>query len=275
MTARMHSASRAGLRVGETRRINRRRFLFGVGGAGALAALGWAGVSAVSGNGPLALVYRGPAACDGCAESVAALLGSSPAGFRTEYCGPDEDRDITPETLAEAAVYAQPGGGSVNRAWRRLGDHAEVIRGFVRDGGHYLGFCLGAYLAAEPGFGLIDGQVDQYINTAGASVDSTDDTVVEVRWRDRVRHMYFQDGPIFRLRSGAPATVLATYDNGEPAAVITTYGAGRVGLVGPHPEADESWYDEAGLTNPDGVNFDLGHDLIESTVHGGLSAAPG
>ena len=258
---------RSALPFGAPPRINRRRLLVGVGAAGALVALGWAGVSAVSGDAPLALVYRGPAACSGCAEAVAALLRSSPAGFRTEYCGPNEQRQISSDSLAEAAVYAQPGGGEVRAAWRKLRDYAELIRGFVDDGGHYLGFCLGAYLAAaEPGFGLIDGKVDQYISTHGASVHSTDDTIIEVRWRGRARHMYFQDGPTFQLRAEAPGTVLATYDTGAAAAVVATFGAGRVGLVGPHPEADRSWYADAGLTNPDGIRFDLGHDLIKSTM---------
>ncbi|HEX6969521.1 MAG TPA: hypothetical protein VF174_12030 [Micromonosporaceae bacterium] len=59
-----------------------------------------------------------------------------------------------------------------------------------------------------------------------------------------------------------------SYEAGGVAAVITGYGAGRLGLVGPHPEADRSWHVGTGLTNPDGVRFDLGHDLIESTgVH--------
>ncbi|MEU6077022.1 BPL-N domain-containing protein [Micromonospora sp. NPDC047074] len=254
--------------------MSRRRLLVGAGAAGTLGVLGWAGASAVNSgrDRPLALVYRGPAACSGCAEAVAALLRTT--GFRTGYCGPDERRQISPSTLAEAAVYAQPGGGNVSPAWRRLRDHADEVRGFVRDGGHYLGFCLGAYLAAgQPGFGLIDGRVDRYIDTDGASVDSVDDAVIPVRWRGMSRHMFFQDGPTIELRPGVPGLVLATYDTGAPAAVVTTFGAGRVGLVGPHPEADRSWYAEAELTNPDGIRFDLGHDLIGSTVDGtGLPA---
>ncbi|HEX5598395.1 MAG TPA: BPL-N domain-containing protein [Micromonosporaceae bacterium] len=248
--------------------LSRRRLLIGTGAAGLLVGLGWVGVHAAMAR-PLALVYRGPDSCSGCAESVAALLRSSPTGFRTEFCGPDEELEISPETLAEAVVYAQPGGGDVRPAWRRLRDHADDIRKFVHDGGHYLGFCLGGYLAGpDRGFGLLPAEVVSYINTPEASVDDTDDTIIPVRWRGKERNMYFQDGPVFRLDSGAPATVLATYDTGEPAAVIASYGSGRVGVVGPHPEADRSWYNDVGLTNPDGIRFDLGHDLIESTVHG-------
>ncbi|MEV6813219.1 BPL-N domain-containing protein [Micromonospora sp. NPDC051296] len=267
-----------GLLLGQTRQLNRRRLIVGIGAAGTLAALGWAGLSAVSAGRerPLALVYRGPAACSGCAEAVAALLRSAPTPFRTEYCGPGEQRQISRSTLAEAVIYAQPGGDNVTPAWRQLRDHAEEIRNFVHDGGHYLGFCLGAYLAgARPGFGLLDGKVDQYIRTDGASVDSIDDTVIPVRWRGRTRYMFFQDGPTLELRAGVPGTVLATYDTGAAAAVVTTFGAGGVGLVGPHPEADRSWYAEKELTNPDGIRFDLGHDLVRSTMDAGTAASDG
>jgi glutamine amidotransferase-like uncharacterized protein len=248
--------------------MNRRQVLFGAGAAGVLGALGLLGTSVLFRNRPLALVYRGPAAYPECSEAVAALLESAPTGFRTEFCGPDEELDISPSTLAEAVLYAQPGGGSVRPAWRRMRDYAQDIRDFVHGGGHYLGFCLGAYLAAEnPGFGLLSGiAVDSYVDSPGASVHDTDDTIVQVRWRDETRHMYFQDGARFQIQPGVPATVLATYDTGAPAAIITTYGAGRVGLVGPHPEADRSWYSGVGLTNPDGIRFDLGYDLVESTV---------
>ncbi|MFF5227962.1 BPL-N domain-containing protein [Dactylosporangium sp. NPDC000521] len=251
--------------------MNRRRLLLGAGAAGVLATFGGvagAGYVMLSGDRPLALVYRGPAACAGCSEAVAALLRGTPSGFRTEFCGPGEERALSADSLAGAAVYAQPGGGDVRQAWRRLRGHAEDVRDFVHGGGNYLGFCLGAYLAgADPGFGLLIGVgVEGYIYSAGATVHDTADTVVGVDWRGRRRHMFFQDGALFRPRPGASVTVLATYDTGGAAAVVTGYGSGRVGLVGPHPEADQSWYADVGLTNPDGIRFDLGHDLIESTL---------
>lgn len=77
--------------------------------------------------------------------------------------------------------------------------------------------------------------------------------------------MFFQDGPTFDLDAGSTADVLGRYRNCMPAAIVASYGAGTVGLVGPHPEADRSWY-TGGLSNPDGVRFDLGYDLIDKTV---------
>ncbi|MFF2653706.1 BPL-N domain-containing protein [Streptomyces sp. NPDC058045] len=221
--------------------------------------------------GPLsALVYRGPGVCEGCAEAVAALLKRSPRRFEVAYVGPDEDLPLTAASLADADLYAQPGGGDdVDAAWRALRGAARAVRDWTRDGGRYLGFCMGGYLAGRtPGFGLLPGDTDGYTSSPGASVHDGRDTVVPVTWRGKRRHMYFQDGPRFLLDDGADATVLAEYGNGTIAAVVAPYGRGRVGVVGPHPEADASWYADEGLRNPDGVRFDLGLDLIRETVKG-------
>lgn len=261
--------------------IGRRSFLLAAAGLGLLP-----GVAAMASCGeptpkpdmrPVALVYRGRASCAGCSEAVAAVLEHGPTSFRTVFCGPDENVQLSANSLAGANVYAQPGGGSVGSAWRRMRRHADDIRSWVHGGGHYLGFCLGGYLAgASPGFALLPGSAGQYITSRGATVDTTDDTVIAVRWRGQPRHMFFQDGPVFRLNAGADATVLATYDNGEPAAVVAPYGSGWVGVVGPHPEADRSWYSSVpDLTNPDGIRSDLGYDFVEATVHAPVSTKPG
>ncbi|WP_276607478.1 hypothetical protein [Streptomyces sp. A1499] len=40
-------------------------------------------------------------------------------------------------------------------------------------------------------------------------------------------------------------------------------------MSGPHPEADESWYADKGLHNPDGIRLDLAHELIDVTTGAG------
>ncbi|QHC25829.1 BPL-N domain-containing protein [Streptomyces sp. GS7] len=213
----------------------------------------------------LALVYRGPATQPGCPEAVAALLASGPWDLDVRYTGPHEDLPLSAETLAHAYVYAQPGGGSLAPAYRRLKRQADVIRDYVHGGGRYLGFCLGGYLAgSDPGFDLLPGDTDQYITTPGATVDHERDTLVETRWRGQPRTLYFQDGPHFILDEGADATVLATYPNGSVAAAVTRYGNGRVGVVGPHPEATDDWYLDEGL--PVVEARDLGLDLATAVL---------
>jgi glutamine amidotransferase-like uncharacterized protein len=220
--------------------------------------------------GERALVYRGPAACEGCSEAVAALLESSRRGFEVEYVGPRERLKISDATLRSAALYAQPGGGkSLTRAYRQMKGNAAIIRNYMRSGGRYLGICMGGYLAGTwRGFGLLPDDTDQFITSPGASVTTEADTIVEVDWRGHQRYMFFQDGPIFRLRSRASEViVLARYaSNGEVAALVAPFGRGRVGVCGPHPEAPEEWYRAHNLGNPHGISPDPGHDLIDTLM---------
>jgi hypothetical protein len=112
----------------------------------------WAGGTACRDDGRVALVYRGPAALPGCPEAVADLLRQSRWGFTVAFVGPKEARGLGPDALAGAVLYAQPGGGELGPAWRKMRAHSRTVQGFVRDGGKYLGFCLGTYLAgASPG----------------------------------------------------------------------------------------------------------------------------
>jgi glutamine amidotransferase-like uncharacterized protein len=234
-----------------------------------------ASVDAASGSdataadaGGLALVYRGPAGCSGCSEAVAALLQSSGWGFDVRYVGPNEALSITAATLATATLYAQPGGDpSVNQAYKDLESIASLITQYVMSGGRYLGFCEGGYLAGRtPGFSLLPGDANEYVGSPGATVTATKDTTIQVLWRGAMRTMYFQDGPFFVLDPGAGSvTTLATYTNGEIAALVARFGSGVVGVVGPHPEADPTWYQAYNLPYP-GSTADLGHDLVDTVM---------
>jgi glutamine amidotransferase-like uncharacterized protein len=217
---------------------------------------------------PLALVYRGPAGCKGCAEAVVALLESGPSPFRTAYCGPDEPRTLSAESLAGAALYAQPGGGDdLDAAWAAMRPFAGALRTWIRDGGHYVGFCMGGFLAgSDPGFSILPGDSGEYITAPGATVHTDDDAIVAVRWRGSERSIYFQGGPYFSVPEGDRATILGTYSNGLVAAMVAPFGSGSVGVTGPHPEAPASWYQDAGLVVPDPLPFDLGRNLVETTM---------
>ncbi|WP_256976902.1 BPL-N domain-containing protein [Burkholderia sp. AU31652] len=215
---------------------------------------------------PVALVYRGPAACDGCPETIAQRLRESDHQFRVIYVGPAEKLKITPAVLAGAALYVQPGGGQdIPGAAASIGKKSlKAVRHYVSNGGRYLGICMGAYLAGDPGFGLVSGEFDSEVDRPGSTLHGIADTVTPVVWRGKKRWIYFQDGAMLPAAPGA--VVLATYPNRDIAAATYRYGKGRVGLVGPHPEADESWYRQNGLKNPDGVRPDMAHDLINATM---------
>ncbi|MGV1038007.1 MAG: BPL-N domain-containing protein, partial [Candidatus Nanopelagicales bacterium] len=222
---------------------------------------------AVPGARPLALVYRGPASCPGCSEAVANLLRTSKFDFRIQYIGPRERTKLVTASFVGATLYAQPGGDtSVARANRLMGSASkQAIKSFVFHGGHYLGFCQGAYLAgSSPGMGLLSpGNTGQYIATKRATTHSTTDTVVPIRWGGQTRSVFFQDGP-YMTRSGVRGErVLARYSNGRIAALVKPYGKGRVGVVGPHPEAPQRWFRQAGIASKDadGLDGDLGRSL--------------
>ncbi|MFJ1646613.1 BPL-N domain-containing protein [Streptomyces sp. NPDC088258] len=228
--------------------------------------LGVSRPSAPTGAGPVALVYRGRTQEDrDCADTVVGLLANGPWGLEVRTVGPRGDLPLSPGTLAGARLYAQPGGGSLSPAYRQLKQHKEAIRDFVGQGGRYLGFCLGGYLAGQDeGFGLLSGTVDQYICSDGATVTTEDDALVEVDWRGRRRTLFFQDGAWFAPEPGTDPTVLATYTNGLTAALVTPYGAGRVAVVGPHPEATADWFTDAALPFQD--THDLAVDLVAAVL---------
>jgi hypothetical protein len=246
----------------------------GAAGAGAPTAGGQARQPAQQpvrpGARPLALVYRGPAACDGCSEAAHDLLEHD--GFTVRYIGPDEQDRFGPGALGGAALYVQPGGTNgqeVSTAWGLLEDEPgftpELVRSYVRGGGRYLGLCMGGYLAGDPGYDLLPGDSGEYIRSRGASVTDERDRLVDVAWRGRAQRMYFQDGPYFDVR-GPGVEVLARYTNARPAAVVASYGAGRVAVSGPHPEAPADWYRDYGLPDESPSGLDLGADLLRTLM---------
>lgn len=219
---------------------------------------------------PIALIYREPHARSGCAEAVVALLeNNTKYNFSIIYVGPNESVSVQDGLrLKNAVLYVQPGGdGSVRRTYRRLSSDAEAVQNFVQNGGRYLGFCMGGYLVDDdPGYGL-GLNTDQYISCADATVTNEKSCIIQVLWRGNTRFMYFQDGPCLMPDSNVTGqTILATYTNGKVAALVQPYGKGKIGVSGPHPEANAFWYAKANLTDPDGLDNDLGHDLINTLM---------
>jgi len=136
-------------------------------------------------------------------------------------------------------IVAFPGGlGDSDNFDTVLVKHANIIRNFVRNGGRYLGICLGAYWADQYYFDILkpDNRVVQYIRRPNTDTKRPHAKGVLVNWQGQQERMYFYDGCAI---TGDNMDVVATYSNGDPMAVIQ----GKIGLIGCHPESTKVWYD--------------------------------
>ena len=224
---------------------------------------------------PLALVYSGPGICAECDDDL--IKAFRKAGFEARKISPGH---FTDKNLAKAAVVAIPGGdeeGVVKNAFHA--GEAERIKKYVESGGHYLGVCLGAYIAApklytydraparfkkkpgeeDPGLNLFDGKVK---NHSGDKLARDE----KVLWKGKPYEMYFQDGPEFILNPDAHAEIWAKYSDGAIAAFQSPLGNGRVGLLGPHLEADLSWYAVEHLKAPEYLNQERFSEFVHALI---------
>lgn len=212
-------------------------------------------------------VYRGPAACEDCPETLKSAIERLSSRYRVDFVGPGEPIDITSETLSRYDVYAQPGGGQdISGALASFGDgRIDAIHEYVAQGGRYLGICMGAYLAGASGLGLIPHELDSEVGRRGFPVTTIDSAVVAVRWKGKEETVFYQDGPyLLRSANDRGFGIIAAYANNDIAAARYTLGRGLVVLSGPHPEADESWFEEAGLP----VDDMPGDHLLRSLLAG-------
>jgi glutamine amidotransferase-like uncharacterized protein len=219
----------------------------------------------------LALIYKGPGTCEDCAEPPALALLD--AGWTVEFVSP---KDLTPENLSRAALYVQPGGEDNTESTVQAMTPAQLesLRAYVRGGGRYLGVCAGGYLAGLwaddakkiPGYRLVDLDVDPEVSSSTARV-------LSVIWRGKTYPFYYQFGPYFDFSKSAlkdRAEIVARFaDTGHVAAAIVPFGKGRVGLMGPHPEATPEWFADDHLPAPKASNWPLLYDFVDQ-----LMAAP-
>lgn len=144
----------------------------------------------------------------------------------------------------------------VESSWKELKPIAKDIRNFIANGGRYLGFCLGAYLAGNrPGLALLPKgtEIDGECWQPGAQVTDDSDTVIQANWRFSSganagrtvinRWIFYQEGNLVKNFVETPTSmVLARYSmTDHVAATLNKYGEGWVGTTGPHPEADQTW----------------------------------
>lgn len=207
------------------------------------------------------MVYAGPGICkEGCANAAAQLARS--AGMRVRFFRPEKSSIAD---LQYADVWIQPGGNAIEVTQSGSPDFLQGLREFVNRGGGYLGFCAGAFLADKwvnddhtvAGLDILGADTEDYVK-------STDPFMFLVNWSGQWRHLYFQEGPYFKVEDLTRTRVVATYEDGKPAVLYSKFGHGKIAVSGPHPEAPEAWRKADGLSDNDGLDYDLALEMLRS-----------
>jgi glutamine amidotransferase-like uncharacterized protein len=195
--------------------------------------------------GSYALVYNGPVAAEDCPEAVAAI--AEQVGLPVRYVS---DIAELPQLLQDAAIFIVGGTeDDLNPLFTAFTPEvATAFKTYLRNGGRYLGICGGGFLAST---GWDEGRTFVTMlgiipAKSGDLDEGSDPKIIPIRWLGETRPMYFQAGPTFEiLQSSETVRVIAYYEDGRIAALMSSYGQGKVAVSGPHPEARESWRDDA------------------------------
>lgn len=133
-----------------------------------------------------------------------------------------------------------PGGFGDSDSYDNLLKHNQNrVRDFVKNGGHYLGICMGAYWAGKHYFNILkDIDVFQYIKQPNSDTKRPHAKNIDVTWNGKAEKMFFYDGGCI-IGAKNKFEVIATYANGNAMACIQD----RIGLIGCHPESEQFWYD--------------------------------
>jgi glutamine amidotransferase-like uncharacterized protein len=137
-------------------------------------------------------------------------------------------------------MIAVPGGIGDASSFENLFQHnGAKVQQFVKDGGRYLGICMGAYWAGSHYFNMLD-SVDavQYLLQPGTDTRRPHAKNIDVTWLGEPEKMFWYDGCALVGNTNKFKTV-ATYANNDPMAIIQD----RIGLIGCHPESEQFWYD--------------------------------
>ena len=177
-------------------------------------------------------IFTHPPECS--AQSVNGIIAALPGiSFKIFSKHPTE-----PSFYNDVDMIIIPGGiGDASRYYRLLKYHQENIRDFIRDGGYYLGICMGAYWAGKHFLNITPINPVQYIKRPGGDTRRPHAKVIPINWLGTHTDMFFYDGCSL-LNTQEHTQIVARYFNGDAMAVIDK----RVGLIGCHPEAQPFWY---------------------------------
>lgn len=234
----------------------------------------------------MALIYKGPGSCEqeatttGCSEASAEA--AKRAGFEFKYVGPQDS--IAAETLQKAKVWIQPGGRA--RIQEKVISAAlkKQIVQFVQQGGGYVGFCAGGFLAYEKfgwqtpdgpyqadGLGLLSGKSMYYHFFDNEITEKAPAKIIKTSWSGKDTWVYWELGPYFvsplSNNKDKDYEIVAKYPPHklQQDAILSlraSYGLGKVFITAVHPEAPKDWRDYFRVSDPDGEDISLASEMI-------------
>lgn len=216
---------------------------------------------------PRFLVYTDHPMCSlDCSDAVCEVLNQSGL-YKAKMIGPSSypELEFNEENIKKANCLVFPGGwGNSDQFDDKLIKHKSVVENYIKNGGRYLGVCMGAYFAGKHYFDILTGaDAVQYIKRKKSTVKRSTHDIVELTWNNIDGYnTYFHDGAAFVPTHGTiPAKIIGKYKNGDAAAIIQPYKKGMVGVIGPHPEAMKWWfYSQPRITNE--WKTSIQHDLF-------------
>lgn len=252
---------------------------------------------------PLALIYKGPGSCEhtpgvstGCSEASAHV--AKLAGMKSQFVGPE---GADPALMAQAKVWIQPGGRARIQTMVMSDKLKKQIRDFVQNGGGYVGFCAGGFMATEkfgwkykdpesgelkdfeaPGLSLFPGKSFYYDFYSAELSAKKLAKIIPTKWLGVEKQVYWELGPYFVAETfdSDRVQVMAYYpmklegealtseklDQDKALALEGTFGKGKVSISATHPEAPKDWSDYYKVTDSDGLDFDLAAQMIKSVM---------
>ena len=162
-------------------------------------------------------------------------------------------------------IVCVPGGiGDADSFDNLFKNNSGRVKQFIKNGGRYLGICMGAYWAGRHYLNLLDNlHAVQYMNRPGSNTHRPHAKNMPITWQGESETMFWYDGCTF-VGHGNYKTI-ATYANGDPMAIIQ----GNLGLIGCHPESEAFWYDSYSWMRGryhNGLHHQLLVDFIDQLV---------
>lgn len=215
-----------------------------------------------------ALIFNGTGTAGVDAQQIAEILDSK--GKTWAMADSAQLDAMSVEELAKFGMIVWPGGyAGVNSSSLSAETRVRIRQAVSERGVSFIGFCAGAFIAVSPagepqgwGLGLVNAPTLDYFPLEDQGVTAS---MVPVKLGGgTTRELLWYGGPQMHEW---PGTIVGRYADGAGAISQLRVGQGVVVLSGPHPEGPQSWRDEFGLVDSDGLDFELAWQLMDAALN--------